>query len=132
VSWHGAPLYVAAHDLARDVSARTEGWEQRGLPLALSDRLVGAALELLCTLGCALTFPASRAADLLAADRALVSLRLQLRIARELGALSPGGARHLEGRMLEIGRMIGGWRKRVQSARGRRTPGDGLPPARTA
>lgn len=62
----------------------------------------------------ALTFPASRSRHLEAADEAVVRLRELLRLAQELGLISPGGLRYASGRLLVIGRMIGGWRKRTE------------------
>lgn len=112
-----APLYLRCHDLCRQVLERFgPGW---GAPsqAPLRDAICVAATQLLCSVSLALTFRPTRAADLLEADRALVRLRVQLRLARDLGALSPGGLRHLAGTMTEIGRMIGGWRKQVSRSR---------------
>lgn len=126
-----APLYVRCHDLARCVTDRFDG-SGSGLG-RLGPRLVDAALDLLCQASLALTFRPSRSRDLADADRALVRLRVQLRVARDVGALSASGLRHLEGLTLEIGRMIGGWRKRVDSgARATNRAGGGPPPPGTA
>ena len=61
----------------------------------------------------ALTFPEGRAAQLQAADEAVVRLRERLRLAGALGLLSPGALRQLTGQLSAIGRMIGGWRRRL-------------------
>lgn len=130
MSWRDAPLYVEAHDLARWLLERAATWED-GEP---AHRVAGSACDLLEAVALALTFPARRAEHLEAADGAIVRLRCQLRLARELGLLSPGGQRFAAGRLLAIGRMVGGWRKRVdkterqaqgRAPRPRRNPGDG-------
>ena len=112
MSWRDAPLYVDAHDLARWVLERTSSWPPErdrllGLPLA------SAACELVCEVSLALTFPHGRPRHLERADRALVRLRVLLRLARDLALVSSGGHRFAAGRLRVIGRMIGGWRKRV-------------------
>ena len=53
-----------------------------------------------------------RAAQLQAADEAVVRLRDLLRLAEVLGLLLPGALRQLTGQLSAIGRMIGGWRRR--------------------
>lgn len=122
MSWRDAPLYVEAHDLARWVLERTRAWPEPG---PLGERSAAAACDLVVAVSLALTFPAGRAEHLRAADHAVVCLRVLLRLACDLGMVSPGGLRFATGRLRTIGRMIGGWRKRVEGdAHG--PPGDGL------
>jgi hypothetical protein len=128
MSWRDAPLYVRCHDLARGVLERFTGDDPDPAAAVLVSRVCATSAELLCAVSLALTFRSTRAADLAEADRALVRLRVQLRLLRDLGGLSAGGLRHLDGSMTEIGRMIGGWRKRVEG-KGRRAPRWGLDPA---
>jgi hypothetical protein len=120
VSWRDAPLYVHCHDLARQVLERFGPGRADPPQAVLASRVCEAAADLLCWVSLALTFRPTRADDLTEADRALVRLRVQLRLALDLGELSAGGLRHLGGAMTEIGRMIGGWRKRVDGRRPRR------------
>ena len=47
-------------------------------------------------------------------DHAIVRLRVLLRLARDIGLVSAGGLRHASGRLRTIGRMVGGWRKRMK------------------
>jgi hypothetical protein len=113
MSWREAPLYVEAHDLSRwlvERLAERERFEATSLGRALAD----AAIGLLAEASLALTFPPSRPEHLENADHHVVRLRVLLRLARDVGHLSPGGCRFAQGRLLEIGRMIGGWRKRVE------------------
>lgn len=112
VSWRDAPLYVEAHALATEVAARSVAWTVAGHG-ALAGIAVEVSQELLGSVGCALTFPAERAADLDRIDRALVRLRLLLRVASDLGLVTAGAARQLATHDLAIGRMVGGWRKRL-------------------
>lgn len=132
MSWRHAPLYVEAHDLARWIGERSKDWpaDARG---SLGSRLVAAACDLLVAVALALTFPRPRRRHLETADEAIVHCRTLLRVARDVGLLSPGGARFAAGRLREIGRMVGGWRKKLERRPGRaaaeQAPGDGPPPA---
>ncbi|HEX9730704.1 MAG TPA: hypothetical protein VGG06_01820 [Thermoanaerobaculia bacterium] len=144
MSWRDAPLYVEAHDLARWIVQRTHGWSS-GEDRQLATLVVGHACEILTTVSLALTFPATRARHLETADHGIVRLRVLLRLARDVELLSAGGLRFASGRLRVMGRMIGGWRKRLKAARpgpgkerparrvlAQRASGDGLPAARTA
>lgn len=122
MSWRDAPLYVEAHDLARWAEERSSGHSSDSLGAAASN-----LRDLLCAVSLALTFPVSRDRHLEAADEAVVRARVMLRLARDVGAMSAGGHRHASGRLLVIGRMIGGWRKR--RARGPRSNSGSSPPA---
>jgi len=108
VSWRAAPLYTRAHDLARDLLPRVEAG---GYP-ALRHRLATEAQELLCEVSLALTFPDGRAAHQAAADRSVTRLKVLVRLARELDVLTERGARHVGEQLVEIGRILGGWRRR--------------------
>lgn len=113
MSWRDAPLYVHAHELARDVLPRVETWTGRGGG-TLASGVGEAAQALLVAVSLALTFPAERTVHLRAADAEVVRLRVSLRLASDLGLLSAGAARSLHLRLDAIGRMVGGWRKRVE------------------
>ncbi len=118
MSWRDAPLYIEAHDLARWVLERTGSWPATS---PLQTRLSQAACDLLEAVSLALTFPLQRATFLRLADGAVVRIRVLLRLARDLGMVSTSGVRFAAGRLRIIGRMLGGWRKRVERSR--------LPPA---
>jgi len=111
VSWRDAPLYVESHDLTRWLLERTATWSNCNV---LGKRVAQTACELVESVALALTFPARRAEHLEAADGALVRLRCLLRLAQESGQLSAGGLRYASGRLQAAGRMVGGWRKRVE------------------
>lgn len=115
MSWREAPLYVEAHDLGRWLLERLDGRP----PFAASTlgrALAEAVIALVDEVSLALTFPPTRRHHLETADHQVVRLRVRLRLARDLGHLSAGGCRYAQGRLLEIGRMLGGWRKRVPRA----------------
>jgi hypothetical protein len=114
VSWRDAPLYVEAHDLARWLLERTGTWPA---DTPMRSRLGEAACELLEGISLALTFPGQRAGHLQQTDAAIVRVRVLLRLARDLGLVSAGGVRFAGGRLRVIGRMVGGWSKRVQRSR---------------
>ena len=112
MSWRDAPLHVEATSLCQDVLTRSSSWAGPGAaPLAAP--CAEAALALGEAVALALTFPEGRAAQLQAADEAVVRLRERLRLAGALGLLSPGALRQLTGPPSAIGRMIGGWRRRL-------------------
>ncbi len=110
MSWRDAPVYVEAFDLGRWVIERADSWEHR--PLA--DRATGAAVELVISVSLALTFPANRQRHLAASDEGIVRLRTVLRLAESVGLVSRGGLRAAAQQLGSIGRMVGGWRKRIR------------------
>ncbi len=125
MSWRDAPLYVACHDLVV-WTAQACGPDVVGL------RVTDCACTLLESVSLALTFPAGRALHLRDADRAVVRTRVLLRVAADTGVLGPRRARFALGQLVDIGRMIGGWRKRVErSALSESQPRGGPPPAST-
>lgn len=121
MSWRGAPVYVAAQDLATWVTLRAESWPgPTGWQLAL--RSTTEALDLVQALALALTFPDQRSASQQRADQAIVRLRETLRLATATGLLSHRQLRYACSRLAEIGRMLGGWRKQTDRARDPPTP----------
>jgi len=113
MSWRDAPLYVEAHDLSRWVLERASVWPP---PALLAPRVAAATTELLTAISLALTFPQGRASYLHQADEEIVRLRMLLRLARDLGMISPGGLRFASGRLRTIGRMVGGWLRRLEQS----------------
>jgi hypothetical protein len=127
MSWRDAPLYVHSHDAARWVIQRALAFPPNSAPLA--HRLTTSACDLLDSVALALTFPDRRSEHLRAADEAIVRLRVELRLAKDLALISAGGVRHVGSNLTAAGRMVGGWRKRVgRPAR----EGGGPPQATTA
>ncbi len=115
MSWRDAPLYVEAHDLAAWLVARAATWRQPAAA-CLAPRIAGAACDLVDAVALALTFPIRRAAHLERADASIVVLRTELRLAEQLDVVSARGLRFACERLRTIGRMVGGWRKRVDPA----------------
>ncbi len=120
MSWRDAPLYVEAFDLARWVAERAGKWQHP--PMA--ELATRSACDLLATVALALTFPRARHQHPGQADAGIVRLRMLLRLAQSLGLLSGGGLRYAAGRLQAIGRMVGGWRKRLRRREDCRTGGD--------
>ncbi len=110
MSWRDAPLYVEAFDLTRWVTERTTTWQHQHL----AQLVTSSACELVTAVSLALTFPETRTAHLEQADAGIVRLRTLLRLAQGLGLVSKGGLRYTTGRLEAIGRMVGGWRKRIR------------------
>lgn len=48
-----------------------------------------------------------------AADAELDRLRTHMRLCRDLRMISPGQYEHAAGMLVEIGRLLGGWKKKV-------------------
>lgn len=134
MSWRDAPLYVEAHDLAAWLVERAATWNKPGAA-CLAPRIAGAACDLVDAIALALTFPTSRSSHLARADTEIVVLRTDLRLAERLGVVSADNLRFACDRLRAIGRMLGGWRKRVDGRPARRGAGwrqqisGGEPPA---
>ena len=125
MTWREAPLYVAATDLASWILERQRTWDAN----ILGQRLASTACDLQEAIALALTFPAIRRSQLHLADQGVVRLREQLRLVTDMTLLSPRQRRFALGRLAEIGRMIGGWRRRLSSSS--RSSGVGPPVAST-
>jgi len=111
MSWRDAPLYVEAHDLARWTLERTA--TRHAASPGLCRAVDRAAVQLVCSVSLALTFPAGRVQHLEDADQAVVCLRVLLRLARDAGLLTGRGLRFASGRLDAVGRMLGGWQRRL-------------------
>lgn len=125
MSWQDAPLYVRSLDLCRDLLPRTSGWAASQSHLAAS--VSNNALGLLDSISLALAFPEHRALHQQVADEHLLCLRVQLRLAEDLAVLGEGAAVALHSELTQIGRMLGGWRKR-ERRRLRRINSEGAGP----
>ena len=110
---HKAPIYIEAHDLARWLLERLEAWPE-GHGDTLRRPLATAVCQLVTEIAVALTFPDRRAEHLRHADESVVRTRMLLRLAADLALLPPKGLRHAQGRLSEIGRMLGGWQRQLQ------------------
>ncbi len=131
MSWRDAPLYIESHDLAVWVLGRCAGWSEPGLA-DLRSETSRSAIRLVEDVALALTFPAGRSRHLERADQGIVRLRIALRLARDLGALEDRQLRHASKQLRSAGRMLGGWRKRIDKDPPAPSPGPepgGAPPA---
>lgn len=137
MSWRDAPLYVEAHDLAVWLIERAATLREPAAGF-LAPRIVGTACDLVDAVALSLTFPATRPERLAQADAAIVVLRTELRLAEALGVISHRRLRFASDRLRAIGRMVGGWRKRVEEPDRRKgvgwreqDSGDGPPAVRS-
>jgi hypothetical protein len=124
LSWRDAPLYVEAHDLARWIFERSNSWPAGN---SFIPAICNASIDLVTSISLALTFVEGRVSYLRQADEAIVRLRSLLRLAKDLALLSSAANRFAAGRLQVIGRMVGGWLKRLESERSS-TQGKGPPP----
>ena len=91
----------------------------RAYRFTLTQRLMGAALDLQDALAEAEgSRGAARRRALATGDRALIRLRIYLRLAHQWRWLSPGQYEHVSRMVLEIGRLLGGWIKSEGERRG--------------
>ena len=108
------PVFVAAFDLARDLTLRAAAWPGPVGSL-LAPAVVDGARAVVADAAVALRFPAHRAAAIDRADVGLARLRVELRLCHAVGLLGDGAMTALGDRIAEVGRMLGGWRKRAQT-----------------
>ena len=106
-----SPIFVKHYDLMAWLLPRTLAFpkSQRGV---LARQLQTELFRIQNALVTAGTSDIPRS-SLLEADRGLICLRTYLRLARELNLLSPGQFRHVSQLAAEVGKLLGGWQKKV-------------------
>lgn len=107
-----SPIFTRTHDLLRWLLTATRKFprEQRfglaqrleNLAFAVQDALVAASLD-----------RRQQGAHLLRADIHLTNLRKTLLLCFELQLLNSGQYRHVSGMVMEIGKLLGAWRKQT-------------------
>ena len=114
-----SPLFVKTYDFLLWLIPLTLKFpkSQRFL---LAERLSGMALDFYDCILEAVMEPKRQEQHLDAADKLLTKMRLYVRLSHDLGCISPGQLEHAARRMDELGRLIGGWkRKRAANKPGR-------------
>ena len=106
-----SPLFIKTYDFLLWLIPLTLKFpkSQRFL---LAERLSGMALEFYDRILEAVTEPEHQAERLNAADRLLTKIRLYVRLSHDLGCISTGQLEHAARRLDEIGRLIGGWKRK--------------------
>lgn len=108
-----AMLQDRCEDFARWLLTRVRAWPDNAARL-LGEPLFAEARALLGATSLALAFRAERAAHLRAADEALGRLRALLRLAEtDPPLLDPTAVAEAAEQLTAIGRILGGWRKRL-------------------
>ena len=113
-----APLYIRTRDLVEWLLARILSWDPPRREI-IGRPLFEAGETLLDSIALALVMPASRPTHQEIADRAIVRVRELLRLSASQSLLSQRQVRFATDELDAMGRMLGGWRKRV-NRRGRR------------
>lgn len=111
-----SPVFARTHDLLLWLIPRTLRFpkEQRFvLARRLQDRAMDMQEQLLAA---ALSRGPARQTALAHADIALAQLRYHLRLAQELELLDRSQYAHVAGLVTEIGRLLGAWRKKAETA----------------
>jgi len=109
------PIIDAAYNLALEINRAVIKFPRHQRP-GLGRRMEEAAFELLASLVKARYLKASnpdKAAHLVQASQALDTLRLLIRMAKDLTYLPTRRYEELSRTMREVGRMLGGWQKSV-------------------
>lgn len=110
-----APLLTRCQDLFVWLYRRIGRWPERAVRL-LGGAIVDEARALLGAVRLALVFPQRRRWHQQAADEALGRLRGLIAVAEAVQLLTADAVAHLAVELTEIGRMLGGWRKRWRRA----------------
>lgn len=79
----------------------------------LAERLSTMALEFYDTILDAVMEPEQQGAHLDKADKLLAKLRLYIRLSFDVGCLSQGQWEHAVRRVDELGRLLGGWKRKL-------------------
>jgi hypothetical protein len=97
---------------------RTQGFP-KSQRFVLAKRVQDAVLDFYAALIAARKLPLpERRERLLQADVALETLRLHLRLCYELKLLNSGQYEHVSAMVVEVGKLLGAWRKRAASGSG--------------
>lgn len=105
----GLPVVQKAYDLALWLLGRTTRFT-RDYKFTLGDRIQSTSLDLTLALVEA-AHARARERPLYRASRLLDQLRLLLRLACDVGALTPRQLQYSSGITEELGRMLGGWQR---------------------
>jgi hypothetical protein len=109
-----SPIFSRTYDLLLWLLPRATGFP-RVHRFGLGERVVRLALNLQETLIAAgLQSGAERLSLLQQADTQLTQLRHFLRLCKDLEMLSLGQYEHVAGMLVEIGRLLGGWQKKIR------------------
>jgi hypothetical protein len=111
-SGDGPVAVQRAYDLAIWLIAKVEKFP-RSMRFSVGDRLLARALDLVETLASA-AYSKNKIALLEQANLSVTSLRFLLRMAFDLKLMGADSQEFASGKLEEIGRMIGGWRKSVE------------------
>lgn len=108
-----SPLFVKTYDFLLWLIPRTLKFpkSQRFL---LAERLSKQALDFYDMVLEAVMEPGEQAALLREADKQLTKIRLYVRLSFDLECLSLGQYEHASRSLAEIGRLLGGWQKKIR------------------
>jgi len=109
-----SPAFTRCYDLLRWLIPQTEKFP-RSQRFVLARSLNDAALRLHERLAEAV-HGSQAGASLEQADVELTKLRTYMRLSHDLGMLSPGSYEHGTRMVAEIGKLVGAWRRRVDSS----------------
>ena len=107
-----SPIFARTHDLLQWLLRATEHFP-RSQRFALARRAQDTALDLQeALLEAGIAAGATRSPALVRADVELAKLRYDVRLSREMERLSVGQYEHASKLLDEIGRLLGGWRRK--------------------
>ncbi len=109
-----SPLFSRLHDLLAWLLVATRRFP-RDQRFALAQRIVDRAFALEDAL-IAASLAAHPLPDLIRGDAASIGLRRGIMLAFELGYLSDSQLKHVAGLHAEVGRLLGGWKRKVEGS----------------
>jgi four helix bundle protein len=107
-----SPIFTRTFDLLAWLLPMTEKFP-RSQRFVLAKRVQDAALDFYAAITAAAIATADRAHHLEQADIELQRLRLYLRLSHQLRFMSMGQYEHVSRMVLEVGKLLGGWQKKV-------------------
>ncbi len=105
-----APLFVKSYDLVQYLLGRTQRFP-KNQRFVLARRIEETALDLLESVALALSASHKRSEALQSADEALIKLKVNLRLCRDLELVKQSQLHFAQGQLIELGKMIGGLQK---------------------
>lgn len=109
-----SPLFVKTYDFLLWLIPLTTKFP-KAQRFLLAERLSGMALDFYDLLLEAVQQPKTQALKLDEADKLLAKIRLYVRLSNDLGCMSLGQFEHAARLMDELGRLLGGWKRKNNS-----------------
>ena len=111
MNYENTPLYTRSYSLTKDLIQRCAKFP-RNYRFSLGHELEQSSLNLTTSIMTALLQPSVRLTTLQKADETLNSIRLSLRLSKDIGLINDNQHTYLATEIAEIGALLGSWKKR--------------------